>query len=264
MKKLFVNFLVLLIAFLILGSVFLGFQDRPQRRLKAEAGLLGEKVALLHEAVARRKALQVEVLNFSEKRPEQIEDVKNKIRLLDDELERVAVETEKSIFDAPSLLARLSVLPKFAELIYAMGRTEKANELLGKAEEQIQKIDDTEVRTSVYVCFAEANIHCRNFDGYERCRRAAEKLVEVSDDSKWQGEMKNTLLNLKMLEKEIRSVQPSVQSEVFSSDSSSSDVLKNDTTSNPANELSNDVTDDSAQGVENNPESVRSNDLQNR
>ncbi len=226
MKNFFVNFLVLLIVFLILGSIFLRFQVRSQYNLKAEAVLLEEKVALLHDVVARRKLFQEEALRLTENNREQIEDVKNKIQVLDEDLERIAAETEKNIQDSPSLIARLSVLPKYAELIYAMGRRDRAREILAESEEQIREIDDTKVRASVSICFAEAALHCRNYGGYESCRKVAEELVENSDDSKWKGEMKNTLANLKMLEEEIRSIQPKAWlslSETFPSDWSASE-----------------------------------------
>lgn len=208
MKKIFVNLLVLLVALLIIGSMFLAFQARSQNSLKAEAAILGEKVAFLHETIAKRKLLQENALKFPKNSLEQIRDIGRKIRALDEELVLAVTETEKDIFASPSLVARLSVLPKFAELLYVMDQKVKAEDFLTQGEEQIQKIEEIDVRTSIYVCFAEADLQCRNFDGYERCRKAAEELVETSDDSKWKGEMRNTIENLKMLEREMRAIRP--------------------------------------------------------
>lgn len=206
MKKLFLVIFIFVFFLLFAATIVLQIKWSGEKQAKMEVAALAQEVTLIHEMLAKRKQIQNDALALSDAEMNKIKEASDKIAALDAELELEMKSVEKEILETPILIAKLTVLPKFAELLYAMGHKMKANLFLTESIPLIKNVEDQEVRAAVYVTYAECALRCRDFELHEKCRAKAEALIEASPNLKWKGTMEKTLRDLTLLKDSIQSM----------------------------------------------------------
>ena len=201
MKKSLHSILVLIFFLLIAASLCLQFHSCAQKRLNAEMDLLSNRIAGIHELIGQQKALREEALSGTGDL-EKVQSVGKKIHEMDLRLEENLQSVGKAISESPSPVARLTVIPKYAELLYVTNHRIEAGECWSAGLKMLEPLKDPQIKASLYVGFAESALRCRDFEGYEKCKKLAEESAKLVNDTQWNAEMLKTFENLALLNAE--------------------------------------------------------------